>query len=279
VSEWKTGAGERGGHLEVDAHEKAHKANDWRVYQIIKLGLEAEEAKLDQTHAAWVASYTELEEARLWVWGVKRKLEDLEKALTAEMDETAVQAACEGVRSAQAERAKKRQAMMEQDPKWKALISELDSAESVRRKAELKCTVDEENRKHFRSRMSWRTSLVDFWRTVQRVPIAYAPDADNVPPAQAQHSPTPSQGRAGEGSGTEWQTGSGSVHDVPQRYDGDVTQRWVNQMAAPLLRYGASGKLALEVLPAGVDPNNPKVLELLADIRQHFAEEKQERTL
>jgi hypothetical protein len=73
--------------------------------------------------------------------------------------------------------------------------------------------------------------------------------------------------------------GSGSVHDVPQQYDVDTTRRWVGAMRAPLLRHGPSGKLALEVLPAGVDPNDPQVVELLADIRQHFEGQKDDRVL
>lgn len=272
TDEWRTGAGSRGGHREVVAHDGAERADDWRVYHVEKMDLEALDKRLDEAHDRWVRTYQDLEEAKLWVWEMENKIDDLEKALLAGMDEEIVQATL-GQRSSKTERDERRHAIMEQDTRWQAAQAERSAAESARRKAEVAHTVVEEERKHIRAKIGWRQAVVGFWRTVHRVPLVHAPDHDGVVSRPAQ--PVQDTGApVSQETGQAWRVGTGSIHDLPMTYDAHATENWLRAMEQNIVRHSPGGKLALQVLPAGVDPNDPRVIAVRDDIRRYFADEE-----
>lgn len=217
--------------------------DDWRWARVQHLGLFFLDRELIKKQAAFVQAQAELDDAFAFVRESKTRLESREGQVRRGIDEKKI---WEGTtRSTKGEREIKRGSIVKADQDYQSRKETYDKAVAIRDKAQSDRDFAEMETKNVRMRLNWRTRLLDFISTIKPIPLDRVPDDKGIIPA-LQKKPEP------------------EVSMSKQTHD------WLDAMANDVLRHGNSGKLALQVLPEGVQEDHPEVQKVLHDIKSHF---------
>ena len=213
--------------------------NDYRFDLFRQLDMGELDKEVDLAMLAWVESDRELFEAIGEVNRVEESLlalrEDLDNALTEE-ELKALDA-----RSAAERAAKKERHFASTNRRYREMRDiELPDAKEDLRSAKVAEHRASKELDHVRSKRSSRDYRVRLLSTMARIPAKFAPDPDGIVPSRAE---VVSAARAQ-----------------------DPTNQWIETMLETDWESPAA-VLALEVLPEGIDPSHPQVMEILEGIQ------------
>lgn len=219
--------------------------DDWRWGRAEQLGLFFLDRQLIERQAEQIKAQTELDDANTYLRECKKRLECREGTVQRGIDEKEIFGT---VRTNKDERKEKRQYVVLADENYQSRLDTYNKAVAIRDKAQSDLAFAEDAVKNVRMRLNWRTHLLDLLTSNKPIPLDRVPDEDGNVPA-LQRKTTPKEG------------------EVPTNKQ---TRDWLDAMVNEDVRYGIAGKLALEVLPEGVDSEYPQVKAMLDDIRRRF---------
>jgi len=221
--------------------------DDWRWDRVRHLGILWLDAQLVEKQAALVLAQRELDDAVAHARDCKRRLESREGRVRKGIDEKEIFGTA---RTNKDERETKRVNIVRADQDYQTRLDAYNQAVAIKDRAEADRDFAEQAVKNVRMRLNARMWLIQFITSIKPIPLASVPDEEGKIPA-LQAKPKPKE------------------EPVPMN---EQTRDWLAAMQNKDARHGMVGKLALQVLPEGVDPDHPRVQEVRADIRKHFGE-------
>lgn len=219
--------------------------NDWRWGRVQHLGIFWLDRQLVEKQAALVTDQHELDDAIKHARDCKRRLESREGQVQRGIDEKEIFGE---KRSSQKERDEKRGFIVKADENYQSRLETYNQAVAIKDRAQCDRDFAEQEVKNVRMRLNARLYIMQFITSIRPIPLDSVPDEDGNIPA-LQDKPEPKEVA------------------VPMNQQ---TKDWVKAMENMDIRHGLPGKLALQVLPEGVDSEHPAVQEILVDIRRHF---------